>query len=74
MKFNPPDSATATLGLSAPVATEVVMAFAESWKPLVKSNPSAVITAPSTMSLAATASSVELAGPAQQVQRGLTLG
>ena len=35
---------TATLGLSAPVATDVAIALAESWKPLVKSNASAVTT------------------------------
>ena len=41
---------TAALGLSAPVATEVAMALAESWKPLVKSNASAVTTTMMTMS------------------------
>ncbi len=38
------DSATATLGFSAPLAIEVAMALPVSWKPLVKSNASAVIT------------------------------
>ena len=33
---------TATFGCSAPVATEVAIAFALSWKPLVKSKKSAV--------------------------------
>ncbi len=36
------DSATATRGRSAPVAIEVAMALAVSWKPFVKSNASAV--------------------------------
>ena len=36
------DRVTATLGLSAPVAIEVAIAFAVSWKPLVKSNARAV--------------------------------
>ena len=36
--------ATATRGFSAPVAIDVAMAFAVSWKPLVKSNASAVAT------------------------------
>ena len=35
---------TAVLGLRAPVAMEVAMALAVSWKPLVKSNAKAVIT------------------------------
>ena len=34
---------TATFGLSAPVATEVAIALAESWKPLVKSKNNAVM-------------------------------
>jgi hypothetical protein len=32
-----PEIATAALGGNAPVATEVAIAFAVSWKPLVKS-------------------------------------
>ena len=44
MRFSVPDSATATLGRSAPVATDVAIAFAVSWNPLVKSNASAVTT------------------------------
>jgi hypothetical protein len=43
-----PEMATATFGLRAPVAIEVVTAFAVSWKPLVKSNPSAVMTTTTT--------------------------
>src|SRR6478672_10871053 len=34
---------TATFGFSAPVATEVAIALAESWKPLVKSKNNAVM-------------------------------
>ena len=41
-RFSTPEIATATFGFSAPVAIEVAMAFAVSWKPLVKSNASAV--------------------------------
>ena len=37
-----PAMRTATLGVRAPVAIDVAMAFAVSWKPLVKSNASAV--------------------------------
>jgi hypothetical protein len=43
-----PAIATATFGGSAPVATEVAIAFAVSWKPLVKSNANAVITTTTT--------------------------
>ncbi len=35
-------TSTATLGASAPVATDVAIAFALSWKPFVKSKNSAV--------------------------------
>ena len=38
------EMATAVKGLSAPVAIEVAMALAVSWKPLVKSKAMAVIT------------------------------
>ena len=38
------EMATAVKGLSAPVAIEVAMALAVSWKPLVKSKVMAVIT------------------------------
>jgi hypothetical protein len=41
--------ATATLGRSAPVAMEVAMAFAVSWKPFVKSKINAVSTTVTTM-------------------------
>ena len=43
-RFNTADSVTAVFGFSAPVAMDVAMAFPVSWKPLVKSNPSAVMT------------------------------
>lgn len=42
-RFRTADSPTATFGLSAPVAIEVAIAFAVSWKPLVKSNTRAVM-------------------------------
>ena len=44
-----PAIATATLGRSAPVAIEVAIALAVSWKPLVKSKISAVITTTTTI-------------------------
>ena len=51
-KFRTPEMATATRGGSAPVAMDVAIAFAVSWKPLVKSKPRAVITtSTSTVSL-----------------------
>ena len=37
------DTATATRGRSAPVAIDVAMALAVSWKPFVKSNANAVM-------------------------------
>ena len=43
-RFNDADSVTATFGLRAPLAIDVAMALPVSWKPLVKSNASAVIT------------------------------
>ena len=43
-RFSDADSATAAFGLSAPVAIEVAIALPVSWKPLVKSKASAVIT------------------------------
>ena len=43
-KFRTAESATAARGLSARVEIEVATAFAVSWKPLVKSNASAVAT------------------------------
>ena len=47
-RFSTPDSRTATLGDSAPVAIEVATAFAVSWNPLVKSNSKAVTTTSTT--------------------------
>ena len=43
-KFSTADRATARRGLMALVAIDVAMALAVSWKPLVKSNASAVAT------------------------------
>ncbi len=43
-RFNAAHNSTATRGLSAPVAMEVAMALAVSWKPLVKSKANAVPT------------------------------
>src|SRR5207244_1759918 len=43
-RFAPAAIATARRGESARVETEVATAFAVSWKPLVKSNPSATTT------------------------------
>jgi hypothetical protein len=43
-RFKIADKATAAFGLSAPVATEVAIALAVSWKPFVKSKASAVTT------------------------------
>jgi hypothetical protein len=43
-KFRAAEIATAILGRSAPVAIDVAIAFAESWKPFVKSKASAVAT------------------------------
>ena len=43
-RFSTPDRATATCGGSAPVAIDVAIALPVSWKPLVKSKPSAVAT------------------------------
>src|SRR3569833_1358010 len=47
-RVSAPEIPTATFGGSAPVATEVAIALAVSWKPLVKSNASAVITTTTT--------------------------
>ena len=41
-RLSTPLMRTATFGRSAPVAIEVAIALAVSWKPLVKSNASAV--------------------------------
>ena len=43
-RFRIADRVTATFGFSAPVAIDVAMALPVSWKPLVKSNTSAVTT------------------------------
>jgi hypothetical protein len=43
-RLNTADRATAARGPSARVLIEVATAFAVSWKPLVKSNPSAITT------------------------------
>src|SRR5207344_1858965 len=43
-RLRTPAMSTAVRGLSAPVAMEVATALAVSWKPLVKSNASAVTT------------------------------
>ena len=60
-RLSVPAAMTATFGLSAPVAIEVAMALAVSWKPFVKSNTSAVtMTNPTTMSVTG---SMRLSGP-----------
>ncbi len=41
MKLSTAEIRTATIGLSAPVAIDVAIALAVSWKPLVKSNATA---------------------------------
>nr|WP_323747057.1 hypothetical protein [Catenulispora pinisilvae] len=43
-RFSTLEMATATRGGSAPVAMDVAIALPVSWKPLVKSKPSAVAT------------------------------
>src|SRR5918997_4248115 len=48
--FRHPASATAVRGRNAPVAIDVAIAFAVSWKPFVKSKTSAVITTTTTIS------------------------
>ncbi len=56
-RLSTPDRATATRGSSALVAMDVAMALPVSWKPLVKSNPRAVMTTrTSTKSFTATGS------------------
>ena len=44
IRFSTPARSTAVRGFSAPVAIEVAIALAVSWKPFVKSNTSAVMT------------------------------
>ena len=52
-RFSVPAAMTAVLGLSAPVAMDVAIALAVSWKPFVKSNVNAVtITKPTITSVA----------------------
>ena len=41
MRFKMPANATAVFGFNAPVAIDVAIAFAVSWKPFVKSKNSA---------------------------------
>ena len=48
-KFRTAATATAIFGRSAPVAMVVAIAFAVSWKPFVKSKPSATMTTSTTM-------------------------
>jgi hypothetical protein len=48
-RLRTPAIVTAALGRSAPVAMEVAIAFAVSWKPFVKSKTSAVTTTTTTM-------------------------
>src|SRR5205807_5088645 len=47
--FSTPAMATATFGLRAPLAIDVAMALAVSWKPLVKSKANAVRTTMTTI-------------------------
>src|SRR6476660_167335 len=47
-RFSTPEMATATFGRNAPVAMEVAIALAVSWKPLVKSKMRAVMMTAST--------------------------
>ena len=51
-RFRTPERPTATLGGRAPVAMDVAIAFAVSWKPLVKSKVSATTTTSTRMSVA----------------------
>lgn len=60
-RFRIADSPTATFGLSAPVAIEVAMALPVSWKPLVKSNPSAVMTSSTRISISPLMGTIMLA-------------
>lgn len=65
------DTVTATLGLSAPVAMDVAIALAVSWKPLVKSNTNAVMITTTTRKDRSIAITSPWAG---DVQRGSTVG
>ena len=53
-RFRIAASSTATLGLSAPVAMGVAIAFAVSWKPFVKSKKSASAMTSTTMRVRST--------------------
>src|ERR1044072_7969373 len=53
-RLRPADSMTATFGRNAPVAMDVAIAFAVSWKPLVKSNANAVTITTITSSVGST--------------------
>src|SRR4051812_33723126 len=55
VRFRQAATATAVLGRKAPVAIDVAMALAVSWKPFVKSNTNAVTTTTTTISDASTA-------------------
>jgi hypothetical protein len=66
-RLRAPAAMTAVLGLSAPVAMEVAIALAVSWKPLVKSNETAVMITRTTTTMVATsgmsgANSFEMGG------------
>ena len=52
-RFATAEMATAIFGLSAPVAIDVAIALPVSWKPLVKSNPNAVTTTRTRISVCA---------------------
>ena len=52
-KFSIAAMLTAVLGFSAPVAIDVAIAFPVSWKPFVKSNPSAVMTSSTRINISA---------------------
>src|SRR4051794_21381956 len=63
------DSATATLGRSAPVAIEVAIALPVSWKPLVKSKARAVPITSTRMSVASVTDRACYRGPGQRHPR-----
>ena len=67
------ETSTAILGLSAPVAIEVAMALAVSWKPLVKSKASAVTMTTMTRSERSIRASCRIGGP-QGKRRRRTAG
>src|SRR6185437_1837110 len=59
-RFSTADSATAAFGFSAPVAIEVAIALAVSWKPLVKSKVSAVTTTMNSKAASCTARTIHV--------------